>query len=195
MKTLSTLAMAAAVAVILPTSSALAGETYVVDPAHAWVQFGIGHAGWSTARGKFSAIEGTIDFDKDDVTKSSVEITIDATSVDTNLEARDDHLLGPDFLNVEEFPEVTFNSTSIEQTGERTALVTGDMTMIGATREVVLDVTWNNEAALPWDATTIVSGFSATTSFNPVDFGMNKVAEFGLGPMMDVIIEVESQKQ
>ena len=177
------------------TTAAFAADTYKIDEQHAWVQFAVPHAGWANARGQFRAVGGDIMFDHDDVTKSSVNVIIQADSVDTNFEARDDHLRSPDFLNAEEFPILEFVSTGIEKTGDRTALVTGDMTIAGVTNSVVLDVVWGEEKPLPWDASTIKTGFSATTSINGVDFGINKMPDFGLGPNVEIFIEVEAIKQ
>ncbi len=172
-----------------------AADTYKIHEDHTWVTFDISHAGWANARGIFRNVSGQIEFDKEDVTKSSVSVVIQSESLDTNSEQRDRDMGGADFLNMAEFPEITFESTRIEPTGERTALVYGDMTMVGVTKEVVLDVTWNAEMALPWDASTIKTGFSATTSLDGVDFGMTKLVDFGLGPVVNVAIDVEALKQ
>lgn len=185
----------AAIALMSFAAPAMAGDTYAIDSQHAWIQFNTNHAGWAKARGTFNDVSGSIEFDKEDVTKSSVNVVIAAESIDTNLAARDDHLRSPDFFNAEEFPTIEFTSTSIEQTGEKTALITGDLTLVGVTNSVVLDVVWNAESPLPWDKNTIKTGFSATTSINAVDFGMNKVPAFGLGPVIDIAIDLEAVKQ
>lgn len=185
----------AAFAGVLMAGSALAADAYDIDPTHAWVGFQTNHAGWSQAHGAFKTVSGSISFDKEDVTKSSVEITIDAASVDTNDEKRDTHLKSPDFLNAEEFPQITFKSTAIEKTGDKTAKVTGDLTLLGTSKPVTLDVTWNSESPLPWDANTIKTGFSATGSFSGVDFGITKMADFGLGPDIALDIDVEAVKK
>lgn len=179
----------------LLAGTALAADAYEIDPTHAWVNFKTNHAGWANAHGNFKTVSGTISFDKEDVTKSSIELKIDAASIDTNNEKRDTHLKSPDFLNVEEFPEITFTSTAIEKTGDKTAKVTGDLTLAGTTKPVTLDVTWNNESPLPWDATKIKTGFSATGGFNGVDFGITKLTEFGLGPDFKLDIDLEALKK
>ncbi|WP_284163457.1 YceI family protein [Frigidibacter sp. SD6-1] len=193
MKPLSTLAIAAALAAF--TLPAIAADSYKVDPRHAWVTFSTNHAGWSSAHGIFRTVSGEIVFDQDDVTNSSVSFEIDAASVDTNLADRDEHLRSPDFLNVEEFPTITFKSSSVEKTGERTGRVTGDLTLVGMTKEVVLDVTWNAEQPLPWDPNVVVSGFSTAVDINGTDFGITKMTEFGLGPGIAVKIDVEAVRQ
>jgi polyisoprenoid-binding protein YceI len=143
----------------------------------------------------FGTVSGEISFDKDDVTKSLIELKIEAASIDTNHEQRDTHLKSPDFLNVEEFPEVTFKSTAIEKTGDKTAKVTGDLSLAGTTKPVTLDVTWNSESPLPWDAKTIKTGFSATGAITGADFGITKLADFGLGPDLLLDVDLEAIKK
>jgi polyisoprenoid-binding protein YceI len=173
----------------------LAADKYVLDKDHAWVGFAINHAGWSQALGKFRAVSGEIMFDKDDVTKSSVKVEIDAASIDTNFTDRDKDLNSPDFLNTAEFPSITFESTAVEKTGDKSGKVTGNLTIIGVSKPVTLDVVWNAEQARPWDAAAIISGFSATGVVKPADYGMGKVAEYGLGPDIKLMLEIEAQKQ
>ncbi|KAJ55168.1 polyisoprenoid-binding protein [Actibacterium mucosum KCTC 23349] len=188
----STIAALALSAVTMP---AMAADEYKLHENHTWVQFAVNHAGWANARGIFRGVSGDIVFDKDDVTKSSVKVTIAAETVDTNDQGRDDHVRSPDFLNALEFPEITFESTRIEQTGDKTAVIYGDMTMVGVTREIALDTTWNAEFPLPWDANTVKTGFTATGSIDGTIFGMNKLTEFGLGPVVEVFIDAEAIKQ
>jgi polyisoprenoid-binding protein YceI len=189
------LSFATAIAGLLMTGAAFAADSYDIDPTHAWVRFETNHAGWSQAQGAFKAVSGTIAFDKEDVTKSTVEIVLEAASIDTNDEKRDTHLKSPDFLNAEEFPQITFKSTVIEKTGDKTAKVTGDLTLLGTAKPVVLDVTWNAESPLPWDANTIKTGFSATGTFSGPEFGIAKMTDFGLGPDITLDIDVEAVKK
>jgi polyisoprenoid-binding protein YceI len=189
------LTLTTAFAALFMTGTAFAADSYEIDPTHAWVGFKTNHAGWARAHGAFKSVSGNISFDKDDVTKSTVEITIDAASVDTNDEKRNTHLKSPDFLNAEEFPQITFKSTEIEKTGDKTAKVTGDLTILGTTKPVVLDVLWNAESPLPWDASTIKTGFSATGSFSGTDFGITKMTDFGIGPDIALDIDVEAVKK
>lgn len=191
------LAKAIVAAIVLSTAlgPAFAADTYVFDPQHTWIDFSIPHAGWAKALGKFATATGKVIIDRDDLSKSSVSVSIDVSSLDTNLEQRDRDLLGPDFFNSVEFPTMDFLSTAVEVTGDNTAKVTGDLTLIGITKPVILDVTFNGESAVPWDANVLKAGFSATGSFKPGDFGMIKVPAFGLGPNVDLVIEVEAIKQ
>lgn len=180
----------------LLSSAAFAADKYEIDPQHAWIGFKVNHAGWSNAHGLFQKVSGEIEFDKTDVTKSSLSLDIDATSIATNFAQRDSDLKSPDFLNVDEFPTITFKSTSVEKTGERSGKVTGDLTLAGVTKPVALDVTWNAEAPLPWDKNTVKTGFSAVGSFNAVDlFGLKKLADYGLGPDIKLDIDVEAIKK
>ncbi|MEM8795182.1 MAG: YceI family protein [Pseudomonadota bacterium] len=176
-------------------SPAFAAAKYAIDPAHAWVNFAINHVGWAKALGSFREVTGNISFDPENVEKSTLDVTINAASVDTNSKDRDDHLRSPDFLNAVEFPTITFKSTKVEKTGDRTGKVTGDLTMLGVTKPVTLDVQWNDEKPLPWDANTVKTGFSAKGSLSALDFGMNKVSDFGLGPNLDLVIEIEAVKE
>lgn len=185
-------------ATVILMANSMPGHTadnYKIDPEHAWVNFAVNHAGWSSALGKFGKLTGEIIFDKDDVTKSSVKVEIDAASIDTNFVDRDKDLNSPDFLNTAEFPTITFASTAVEKTGEKTGKITGNLTIIGVTKPVQLDVVWNAEQPRPWDAAAIVSGFSAKAVVKSADFGMGKVAEYGLGPDISLMIEIEAQKQ
>lgn len=185
-----------AVLASLIAAPAMASDKYAIDPQHAWVTFKVNHAGWSNAHGLFQKVDGTIDFDKQDVTKSSINLTIDTNSISTNFAQRDSDLKSPDFLNADEFPQITFKSTSVQKTGDKTGKVTGDLTLAGVTKPVTLDVTWNAESPLPWDAKTIKTGFSATTSFDAVStFGLKKLADYGLGPNIAFDIDIEAIKQ
>ena len=178
------------------SSAALAADTYKVDPNHAWVFFSINHAGWSNAMGLFHTVAGSIMFDKDDVSKSTVSIQIDAASIDTNYDQRNKDLNSPDFLNTAEFPAITFDSTSVEKTGDKTGKVTGNMTIIGVTQPVTLDVTWSGvEQPFPWAPDVMRTGFTATGTIKPADFGMAKVAEYGLGPDIQLTVNLEAEKQ
>ena len=176
-------------------TTAHAADTYKIHEDHTWLTFSVSHAGWANARGLFRGVSGEIVLDKENPANSSVAVVVDATSMDTNSEQRDRDMSGPDFLNSVEFPQITFNSKRVEQTGEKTAVVYGDLTLIGVTREVALDVVWNAEFPLPWDQTTVKTGFTVTGQVDGTDFGMNKLTAFGLGPVVNLAIDVEALKQ
>jgi polyisoprenoid-binding protein YceI len=186
---------AALTAFALAATPVLAADTFTIDTNHVWVTFAVNHAGWSQAQGIFHAVSGSIVFDKDDVTKSSVTATIDATTLDTNYDQRNKDLSSPDFLNTAEFPTITFTSTGVEKTGDKTGKVTGDLSMIGVTVPVTLDVTFNNEGPDLFDPSVTKVGFSASGVVKPADFAMGKVADYGLGPDVVVTINAEAFKK
>ena len=186
-----------AAALLAGTSGpALAADTFEIDPAHTKVVFLVNHLGYSNMIGGFNDIAGNFVFDQDNIANSTVELVIQAASIDTEHEARDEHLRSPDFLNVEEFPEITFVSTGVEQTGEKTGKITGDLTILGETRPVTLDVTFNAMAPHPIPAYNgvVVAGFSVRAQVNRIDHGMT-YAQGGIGDVLDLIIEVEGLKQ
>lgn len=177
----------AAFAALTISNAAFAADSYKIDPVHTWVNFTVSHGGWAAATGQFRSVSGEIQFDEDEVTKSSVQVQIDASSVDTNNDARDKHLSSPDFFNSAEFPKITFESTSIEKTGDNTGTITGNLSMLGVSKPVMLNATFNK-------ADDGKVGFSAVGELTPADFGMAKVAGFGMGPNVKFTIEVEAKK-
>ncbi|PCI04132.1 MAG: polyisoprenoid-binding protein [Hyphomicrobiales bacterium] len=176
-----------AFAALTLSSAAFAADSYKIDPVHTWVDFKVNHGGWSAASGQFRTVSGDIVFDNDDVTKSSVTVVIDASSVDTNNGARDKHLASPDFFNSAEFPKITFESTSVTKSGDNTGEITGNLSMLGVSKPVTLSVTFNK-------AEGDKIGFSAVGELTPGDFGMAKVAGFGMGPNVKFTIELEAKK-
>ncbi|HEX7518070.1 MAG TPA: YceI family protein [Chthoniobacterales bacterium] len=117
--------------------SAEAGDLFKFDPAHSTIAFKVRHF-LGTAKGKFTKFSGTIDVDRDHPEKSSVTATIQAASIDTAIAKRDEHLRGEDFFNVQKFPEITFKSRRVKQTGPNTGDIIGDLTMHGVTRTIIL---------------------------------------------------------
>lgn len=177
----------AAFAALTFSSAAFAADSYKIDPIHTWVNFSVSHGGWAAASGQFRTVSGSILFDEDEVTKSSVQVEIDASSVDTNNGARDKHLSSPDFFNSAEFPKITFQSTSITKTGDNTGEIVGNLSMLGVSKPITLIATFNKS-----DGNKV--GFSAVGELTPADFGMAKVAGFGMGPNVKFTIEVEAKK-
>ncbi len=173
----------------------LAADTYTLDPMHIWVTFGIKHGAWgSTVLGRFDKAEGEIILDRDDVTKSSVKATVDATTINTNFAKRDSDLKGPDFLNAAEFPTMTFVSTKIEKTGDKTGTITGNLTLAGVTKPVVLNATFDGEAPMGPNKIDHL-GFSATGDLDVNDFQIKKAIQFHFGPKVEIRIEVEANKK
>jgi len=169
-----------------------------IDPAHSHVQFSVRHLMISTVRGRFNEFGGTVEFDEDNPAQSTVDVTIDVTSIDTRDQQRDDHLRSPDFFDVANFPNMTFKSKRIEQTGDNSGLLIGDLTIKGVTIEVPLDVEYAGQAKSPWGSTS--AGFSASGSLVRKEFGLNwnQALETGgvlVGDKIKIDIEVELIKQ
>ncbi len=144
--------------------------TWNIDPAHSSAEFKVKHMMISNVKGKFSGITGVLHRFEADHTNSTLEVSIDASTINTHDAQRDGHLKGPDFFHVEKFPAMTFKSTHIENKGDGFA-VTGDLTIHGETRPVTLNVEEVSEPAKdPWGNTRI--GLSATTKINRKDFGL-----------------------
>jgi polyisoprenoid-binding protein YceI len=142
----------------------------------------------------FHKVSGTLTVDKAAPAKSTVAVEIDANSIDTNSSQRDSDIKTPDFLNVAEFPQITFKSTKIEPTDDKHAKVIGDISIAGVSKPVTLNATFNKEAPLPWDAKTIKIGFTATGVISLADFGQKKALSFGLGPDLNLAIDLEAVK-
>jgi polyisoprenoid-binding protein YceI len=169
--------------------------TYEIDPVHSSVHFSVRHMMVSNVRGEFAKLTGTIKYDPDNPSNSSVEATIDAASISTRDAQRDTHLKSADFLDVEKYPTLTFKSKKITpQPGGGT--ITGDLTIHGVTREVTLDVEGPTpEAKDPWGKQRI--GASATAKLSRKDFGLvwNAALETGgvlVGDEVKVTIDVEA---
>ena len=168
-------------------------ERYAFDKAHTQVFFGVNHLGYTTSRGRFMDFDGYIEFNRAEPAKSKTEVTIQTGSIHMGDEKWDEHLKGTDFFNVEKYPTMTFKSTGIEVTGEKTAKITGDLTILETTKPVVLDVTFNKADKAPFGE-EYKAGFSATTAIKRSEFGM----EYGLpmvGDDIDIMIEVEAVRQ
>jgi polyisoprenoid-binding protein YceI len=169
--------------------------TYKVDPKHSDAQFAVTHLMISTVRGEFHGINGTVVYDDGDVSKSSVEVTIDANSVDTREPDRDKDLKSANFFDVANHPTFTFKSTKVEAAGTGKLKVTGDLTIRGVTKTVVLEVTVPKAPIKdPWGLQrTAISG---TTKINRQDFGVswNKKLDSGgvvVGDDVDIMLDVE----
>jgi len=156
------------IAATLPCSAQVG--TWQIDPAHSAAQFSVRHMMISTVRGEFQKLSGTMQIDDKDITKSSVEVTIDATTVDTRVAQRDADLKSPNFLDVANFPTITFKSKSVSAAGEGRLKVTGDLTIHGVTKEVVLDV--EGPTAAIKMGNNLRRGASGTTKINRKDFGI-----------------------
>lgn len=183
--------LAAAVAAFASGAHA-ASETYVLDPSHSQVVFNYNHLGYSTTYGMFSGFEGEIAFDKENPEASSVSVSMPAKSMLTGWEERFAHFMTPDFFGADDNEMITFVSTAIEVTGDATAKITGDLTINGITKPVVLDAKLNQAgdhpmANKPW------AGFDATTTVVRSDFDMGMFAPY-VSDEVQVMISVEAMK-
>ncbi len=165
------------------------------DLAHSSVNFHVRHLMVSKVHGRFTLWGGSLEIDEDDITKSRVDVTIDAASVDTREDKRDTHLKSADFFDVERFPTLTFKSTSVEKVSADEISITGDLTLHGVTKSVKLAVELGGQAKDPWGG--IRTGFSAKTSINRKDFGLgwNAVLETGgvlVGEKIEITLEIEA---
>jgi polyisoprenoid-binding protein YceI len=172
--------------------------TWKLDPAHTDVQSSTRHMMVTTVRGRFAKVDGTIVLDEADPNKSSVEVDIDATSLDSHQPQRDAHLKSADFLDVEHFPTIVFRSTRIEPTDSSHARVVGELTIRGLTREVVLDTEFFGRQKHVMGH--LITGFSATTTINRKDWGLtwNMPVEAGgwlVGDTIKIAIDVEATLQ
>ena len=188
--------------IVLPLFAALfftpalaQAATWKIDPNHSSVRFEIRHF-FSKVQGQFNQLSGTIDYDPAKPTESKVETRIVTTSIDTNNEKRDDHLRSADFFDVATYPELIFTSTKVETTKDGLK-VTGDLTLHGVTKPVVLDVIVMGMGTHPNIPGGQVAGFSARTKIDRKDFGIkwNKVFDSGdslLGDEVDIALEIEA---
>jgi polyisoprenoid-binding protein YceI len=192
MRLAGVIGFAAASVASLAAVTAEAADTFVIDPVHTNILFIANHLGYSRMIGQFQEFSGEFSFDEQAVENSAVAVTVNTASVDTDDQARDDHLRSPDFFNAAEFPEMTFASTAIERTGDKTGKITGDLTLLGVTKPVTLDVTFNQKAPhpLPQYSGVEVAGFSATTTIKRSDFGMSTFVP-AIGDEIEIILEVE----
>ena len=195
------LLLSALVGILLTGSLPLGGidvaaETFKIDPVHTSALFRVMHFGYSRVTGRFNDISGEIVFDESDYDKSQVKVTIKTDSVDTHHEKRDAHLRSPDFFNAKEFPEMTFVSTGVEKTGDKTGKLLGDLTLLGVTKPVTLEVTFHRVAPHPLKSYNhvLTAGFSAQTRIKRSDFGM-KYGLQGLSDDVEIILEVEAAKK
>jgi polyisoprenoid-binding protein YceI len=185
---------AALSALLLTGVSALAqSSTWTIDPMHSQVNFGIKHLQVSTVRGSISGVTGTIVWDEKNPSNSSVQATINATTVSTNNEKRDGDLKSPNFFNVEKFPTLTFKSTSVTGTPGKLKVV-GDLTLAGVTKSVTLDVD-GPTAPQKGMSGKPVTGLSATGTLKRSDFNFgSKYGEPILGDDVQFTIDVEAGK-
>jgi polyisoprenoid-binding protein YceI len=178
---------------IAPAFAFAATSSWSVDPAHSQVGFGVKHLVISTVRGEFKTYTGKIVLDEADVTKSTVDATIDVNSIDTKVADRDAHLKSPDFFDTAKYPSMTFKSSKVAKGKLK---VTGDLTLHGVTKPVVLDVATTPEVKGMQGETR--RGFAGTTKISRKAFGLtwNNLVEAGpaVGDEVTITLELEAVK-
>ncbi len=177
--------------IVLVSALPSAAESFDVDPSHSSVGFGVRHMVVSTVRGAFTEFEGAAEVDLEDLTRSSVEVSIQAASVDTRQEDRDKHLRSEDFFDVENHPEITFVSTSIERDGDGLVAV-GELTIRGTSRSVRMPVEIAGPVEDPWGNTRL--GVSGRLTIDRTDYGLNynrALEAGGLVVAKEVEIEID----
>ncbi len=173
-------------------------QTWQIDSAHSGIHFSVRHLVIAKVRGQFSRWTGALTVPDGDFSKATVDVTIDATSIDTGVADRDAHLKSADFFDVATFPELTFRGRRVEpRGGDRFALV-GDLTIRGVSRGVTLDVDSAGQAKDPWG--NVRAGFAARTAIDRKEFGLtwNQALEAGgvmVGDRVEIEIEIEAVRQ
>ena len=194
----SKIAVTAGLAAVLSLPAAAATSTWNIDPAHSSAQFSVRHLAISTVRGTFSKLNGTVQLDESDITKSTVNVSIDVATVDTHEPDRDADLRTDKFFDVAKYPTMTFKSKKVEQVAPGKLKVTGDFTLHGVTKEVVLDVEgptppvkdpWGNQRA----------AVSASTKINRQVYGVKWNANMDnggvvVGDDVSITLDVEMVK-
>lgn len=179
-------------AALLSTPALAEAEKYVLDPSHSQIVFSYTHLGFSTNWGMFSGFEGEIMFDQAAPAASSVSVSFPVKTMLTGWQARFDHFMSPDFFGATDTEMVTFTSTAIEVTGEKTARITGDLTLNDVTKPVVLEATLNQAGDHPMENKPW-AGFSATTTLLRSDFNLGMFAPF-ISDEVPVQISIEAMK-
>ncbi len=185
-------ALLAATVAALAAPALAEAQKYVLDPSHSQIVFSYNHLGFSTGTGMFSGFEGEIAFDEADPAASSVSVSFPVKTMLTGWQARFDHLMSPDFFAATEDEVVSFKSTGIEVTGEKTARITGELTLNEVTKPVVLEAVLNQAGEHPMEKKPW-AGFSATTTVLRSDYNLGAFAPF-VSDEVAVEISVEAMK-
>ena len=180
-----------AVAAALPFSAIQAADNYEIDPAHTYANFAISHLGMSTMHGRIDSKGGTFTLDMETKT-GSVKVDLDPTTIDTGHQKRDDHLRSPDFLNVVEFPDMSYESTNVTLT-DGGGTIEGNLTLMGQSKPVTLTVTAWNCGEHPFNQKAMC-GFDATATIKRTDWGVNYGVP-AIGEEMQLWLEIEGYKQ
>ena len=158
-----------------------APQSYVVDQDHSKVTFEVAHLVISSVTGEFKKFKGTFKFNPQDFSQTQIEATAEASSVDTSVKKRDDHLKSPDFFDVKKYPTMTFKSTSAKKTGDNTFDLMGDITIRGVTKPTTFKITYKGQIK---SKDKITQAFKGTTEINRKDFGVNFQNIVEAGPVV-----------
>ena len=184
--------IALTIAVTVPSLLQAADYRIDTEKAHAFIQFRIKHLGYSWLLGRFNDFDGSFSYDETKPTASTVEVSIRTASIDSNHAERDKHLRGEEFLEVDRFPEATFVSTGYTENADKTAVMTGNLTLHGVTRPVSIAVKPVGHGPDPWGGKR--RGFEGTTRLKLTDYNIN----FDLGPAareVELFLSVEGIEQ
>lgn len=169
---------------------------YRIDPEHVAVAFLVGHAGYAKVLGQFLEVEGSYMFDEETGVLSDIEVVVNTASVFSNHDDRDDHLRSGDFLNSRRNPEMTFIAETGARTSQRTFEVTGQLELLGVTRPLTLQATWNKSEDYPFGRSAYVMGVSARGMIMRSEFGMDYAFDGDLvGDEVEIVIEFEARRQ
>ena len=195
-------ALVAAILLTLPASRASAEPAkYVIDPDHFTVALKVRHIGYYDMIGLFTEAAGSFVFDEANPTVRDIAVTVKTGSFFSGHKKRDDHIRSPDFLNAQEFPEMTFVGKSAERTGPRSGRIQGALTLRGVTRPLALDVTWNKSGEYPmggglFGGKPYVVGINASGRLKRSDFGMTYAVDNGfVGDQVELILGFEARRQ
>jgi polyisoprenoid-binding protein YceI len=196
---LTKISLAAILSSVLIFPAPAATTTWQIDPLHTAAGFSVKHMMIATVRGQFKGVKGTVNWDDQDISKSSIEVTIDATTVDTGEPKRDADLKSANFFDVATYPTITFKSTKVEQVSAGKLKITGDLTIHGVTKQVVLEVEGPSNAIKdPYGKTRVAA--NATTTINRLDYGIkwNNKMDNGsviVSDQVNISIDLEMTKQ
>lgn len=181
-----------------PAGARTTTTTWEIDPSHSDVSFGVKHMMVTTVKGSFTGVTGTLILDDENPANSSVTVEIDVATVNTRDEKRDEHLRSADFFDAEQYPKITFVSTKVEPKGGDKLRITGDLTIHGVTRPVVLEAEYQGRGTNPWGVEVI--GYEAKTKISRKEFGLewNVALETGgflVGDEIKITLDIEAAKQ
>jgi len=189
MKNLILVVLLATAGSLLAITSALAADTYKFDKPHCAVIFNVSHGGYGIVYGRFNELDGSAVMDEKDLDACSIEVTVQAASVDTNVEARDNDLRGPDFFNAKQFPVITFKSKSVSKAKNGNYQVTGDLTLRGVTKTITVEFRKIGEG--DDSRGNHRAGWTASFSIEREDYGIN----YGGGGPVNMIVAFEGIRQ